>query len=818
MNGIQLKSMPRYKKAEFDDEEASDVSNFPTDITITGIGNPNLSASGQHLAAEAQEHAHQKLSSPPGVSFFSPVSSVTRTGRRRRSFWDRLSPFEKLMLIVIGFLTCVIIILISVLAAQSNTTLQVHVSTQSNKSQYCLTPACITVASAIINAIDRQVDPCQDFYQYTCGGWIKDNPLPDGKSIWGTFGKLWQENQLVMKNVLEEKKPTESLSDAERKARIYYDSCMDKNETIEKLGAEPMQNFLSQINGWNISGPFDIETWNFQKSLEILHNQYNRGGLFSWAVGADERNSTKNIIQIDQSGLGLPSRDYYLNKSSDDEVLKAYLTFMTKVGVLLGGDEENVKNQMKDVLEFETELAKITIPADQRRDDERTYHRMTLKELNRRARHIDWVKYFQSAFEQIKREINENEPIVVYSPEYMTNLSKLIEFHFENNERKIVLANYLGWSAVQSLISCLSKPFREASKILRKALMGSEGTESKWRYCVSDTNGVMGFALGAMFVRSVFHGDSKQMGQTMIEEVRDAFKNNLPNLKWMDDQTRELAKEKADAITDMIGFPDFILDNTKLDKRYEGLEFEENQYFLNNILVNKFALIRNLQKIDKPANKSEWEMSPPTVNAYYTPTKNQIVFPAGILQAPFYDVNFPKSLNFGAMGVVMGHELSHAFDDQGREYDKQGNLHQWWKNNTIKKFEERMKCFVEQYSQYQIGSDHVNGKQTLGENVADNGGLTAAYHAYKSWQSKNPPELPLPGVNLTNSQLFFVGFSQVWCSTSTPEALKLQILNDPHSPAQFRVIGTLSNSREFAEQFNCKTDNYMNPSKKCVVW
>ncbi|RWS28414.1 endothelin-converting enzyme 2-like protein, partial [Leptotrombidium deliense] len=248
------------------------------------------------------------------------------------------------------------------------------------------------------------------------------------------------------------------------------------------------------------------------------------------------------------------------------------------------------------------------------------------------------------------------------------------------------------------------------------------------------------------------------------------------------------------------------------------LNFKEDEYFANNVKFNTFSLNKNLKKIGKPANRSEWEMTPPTVNAYYTPTKNQIVFPAGILQAPFYDVNYPKSLNFGAMGVVMGHELTHAFDDQGREYDKRGNLHPWWKNSTIKKFEERIKCFIDEYSSFEINGDRVNGKQTLGENLADNGGLKAAFHAFEDWLNTHPTELPLPGLNFTNRQLFFIGFAQVWCSVTTPEALKLQILNDPHSPAQFRVIGTLSNSHEFAENFNCKLGSRMNPKEKCEVW
>lgn len=666
-----------------------------------------------------------------------------------------------------------------------------------------------------------------------------------------------------------------------------------------------------------MSGSFDVKNWDLQSSLQIYHNQYNRGGLFSWAVGADERNSTRNIIQLDQGGLGLPSRDYYLNKTDKNVVLDAYLIYMIKVAELMGGS--NVEEQMKEVLEFEKKLATITVPQDQRRDDERMYHKFTLKELTKRSSFLDWTKYFDDAFDYhsrttisfsseirprntssdnydkfsnqtkysvtsinlnetsqdqqqqqtaatatttttatsssassitstshttspppptttttytttlngdpsarqpttiSKHRITEDESVVIYSPEYFDDLSNLIGQYVQTERGKVTLANYMAWSVIQSLIATLPKNFRDASKVLRKALIGSEGIEVSWRYCVTDTNQVMGFALGSLFVRRVFQGKSKERAEEMIYSIRNAFKDNLPDLSWMDDRTRQLAREKADHINQMIGFPDFILNPEKLNGKYEGLELDENNYFENNIKVNVLSLRENMEKINKPANKTEWEMTPPMVNAYYTPTKNQIVFPAGILQTPFYDLSYPNSLNYGAMGVVMGHELTHAFDDQGREYDKDGNLYQWWFNETLKNFEERVKCFVDQYSSYKVDDSHLNGKQTLGENIADNGGLKAAFRAYEKWAEVNP-EPRLPGLNLTSKQLFFVGFAQVWCSISTPEALKLQVLNDPHAPAQFRVIGTLSNSHEFAREFNCPVGSNMNPEKKCVVW
>lgn len=324
-----------------------------------------------------------------------------------------------------------------------------------------------------------------------------------------------------------------------------------------------------------------------------------------------------------------------------------------------------------------------------------------------------------------------------------------------------ILNNYLIWQTVRAFTSCLSKSFRDAYKGLRKALIGSDGTEEVWRYCVTDTNNVIGFAIGAMFVREVFNGDAKPKAEQMINEVRQAFKNNLKNLEWMDAETRRAAELKADAITDMIGFPEYILNPQQLDDKYRDLSIDPKKYFDNNLKVNFFNLKMNLEKLFQPVNKSHWGITPPTVNAYYTPTKNQIVFPAGILQLPFYDINNPKSLNYGAMSVVMGHELTHAFDDQGREFDKYGNLHQWWNLKTIDEFKNRTSCFVNQYNDYKINDKSLNGKQTLGENIADNGGLKAAFHAYINSSLTKKDMLKLPGLDLTHQQLFFVSFAQV---------------------------------------------------------
>ncbi|XP_046478357.1 endothelin-converting enzyme homolog isoform X1 [Neodiprion pinetum] len=780
--------MTRYKQAEFEDEDSSSIGSV-------ALNSEGISTSATHIRYHTS-----------GV-----IQGTT--------LWRARSTMEKCLVITCAALLFTVIVMSIVISSKSgwDNAQILHVTSHSDDGSHCLTEHCVVVASSIINSMDKAVNPCDDFYEYACGGWIKQNPIPNGKGTWGTFDKLEQKNQLVVKNVLE--KPLSAIkSKAEIKAKLYYMSCMDANETIEALGAKPMLTLLEAIGGWSISGKFNVSTWSLQNSMHILQNKYNMGGLFSWSVNEDDKNSSRHIIQIDQGGLTLPTTDNYLNKTENAKVLAEYLEYMTKIGMLLGGEENSTRKQMQDIIDFETKLAEITIPQAERRDEEKLYNLMPLSELQHQAPFMQWVEYFNYAMRLVSKKLNNKVMIVNFAPEYFTNLTKIIDGYNKNEEGKVILNNYLIWQTVRSLTAYLSKPFRDAYKGLKKALIGSEGGDEPWRYCVSDTNNVMGFAIGAMFVREVFHGQSKLRAEGMIDEIRRAFTENLKNHEWMDAETRKSAEEKANAITDMIGFPDFILNPNELDDRYKDLSIKVNEYFTNNIRVNQYNLKRNLEKLDQPVNKTSWIMTPPTVNAYYTPTKNQIVFPAGILQSPFYDIKNPKSLNFGGIGVVMGHELTHAFDDQGREYDLHGNLHKWWNNATIERFKNRTECLVDQYNKFEIKGRHIDGRQTLGENIADNGGLTAAYHAYLKTPKDYKDHLPLPGFNLTHRQLFFVSFAQVWCSAVTSEAVGLQIEKDSHCTSKYRVVGPLSNSPEFAKEFNCPKGSKMNPIDKCEIW
>ncbi|KAJ6653843.1 hypothetical protein lerEdw1_008640 [Lerista edwardsae] len=514
-----------------------------------------------------------------------------------------------------------------------------------------------------------------------------------------------------------------SSSEAERKTQRYYLSCLQEQK-IEELGSQPLMELIEKIGGWNITGPWNQT--NFMGVLKLVSGTYRASPFFTVFVGADSKSSNSNIIQVDQSGLFLPSRDYYLNKTANEKVLAAYLDYMVELGMLLGGAKASTEEQMQEVLELEIQLANLTVPQDERRDDERIYHKLNIAELQALAPAVDWLDFMSYFLSPL--ELTDTEPVVVYGREYLQQISQLI-----NNTDKSILNNYMIWNLVQKTASSLDQRFETAQEKLVEILYGTKKScTPRWQTCISNTDDTLGFALGALFVKATFDRHSKQVAEDMIAEIRTAFEESLDQLDWMDEKTRQAAKEKADAIYDMIGFPEFILDDKELDDVYDGYEVSEDSFFQNMLNFYNFSARFMVDQLRKPPNRDQWSMTPQTVNAYYLPTKNGIVFPAGILQAPFYARNHPKALNFGGIGVVMGHELTHAFDDQGREYDKEGNLRPWWQNSSLEAFKNRTECMVEQYSKYMVNKEHVNGKQTLGENIADNGGLKAAYNVSSS--------------------------------------------------------------------------------------
>uniref|UniRef100_A0A8C7T7E7 Endothelin-converting enzyme 1 n=1 Tax=Oncorhynchus mykiss TaxID=8022 RepID=A0A8C7T7E7_ONCMY len=610
-----------------------------------------------------------------------------------------------------------------------------------------------------------------------------NNPLPEGKSRWGPFSNLWERNMAVMKHLLENT-TMKGLSKAEKKAQRYYKACMNETK-IEELGAQPLQELINQTGGWALTGSWDKN--NFQEVLRTVSANYRCSPFFTVFVSTDSKSSNSNIIQVDQSGLGLPSRDYYLNKTANAKVLTG--DFLVELGVLLGGSEETSRSLMQEIVDFETTLANITVPQEERRDEELIYHKIQAKDLATLAPAVDWMPYLTDVFAPVP--LNDSEPVVVYAKDYLQKVSDLIA-----STNKSILNNYMIMKVLRKMVSILDQKFQDAEQRFFEVMYGTKKScTPRWKLCVSDTDSALGFALGAMFVKATFDEDSKAIAEDMVSEIKWAFEDSLKYVGWMDQETKKAAKEKADAIYNMVGYPKFIMDPKELDKVFNDFEVGSDLYFQNVMQYYNFSARVTADQLRKTPNRDQWSMTPPTVNAYYNPTKNEMVLPAGILQAPFYSRSW--ALNFGGIGVVMGHELTHAFDDQGREYDKDGNLRSWWKNSSVEAFKKQTQCMVEQYSNYSINKEPLNGKHTLGENIADNGGLKAAYKAYMNWIAKNGEEATLT----FHSEISHEG-----------------VITDPHSPSRFRVIGTISNSHEFSEHFGCKADSPMNPKHKCELW
>lgn len=707
---------------------------------------------------------------------------------------------------LVGIIAALIVICI-VLSALLSRHKQEKVVIPSHQSTVCVTEGCIDAAFHVFHALNRSVKPCDDFYEYACGGWLQNHPIPESKSFWGIYSALQEDNERLLRQLL----ATPTRSPTMKKAKTFYDSCMNMT-SINKMGAKPLLDIIDDLGGWSITSPdWNKTKFEFGKTLKIVQRKYSVSAFFGIDVDADDKNSSKNIIKVDQNGLAL-SRTYYLSNLTDPKLV-AYLKYMTNIGVLLGGEENETRRQMQEVLEFEIKLAKIFVPHENRSQIDEIYNKTNIKNLTELCPQISWLDFFKNHFKDITHIENEEE-VVVYATRYLAALSPVIK-----NASDMLLNNYLVWQVVHSFAPLLSEKFRDAHEDLIKVLTGSTRSEDLWKKCMANTDGAIGMALGKLFVDKVFDETSKQQATEMVDAVRNAFKKGLPSLEWMDEKTRKAAEDKADAVVDMIGFPDYFKDPQKLEEKYKGLNFNPKNYFQNMRNSDDFHLSKTLHMLRKPVDKHKWYMTPQTVNAYYSPSRNQIVFPAGILQAPYYNRKFPKVVNFGEIGAVVGHELTHAFDNSGRMYDKYGNYGTlWWTQKSVGQYEKRSACMIDQYSQFSYFNKKVKGKVTLGENIADNGGLKAAYNAYKEWEKKEGVEPPLPLLNMTADQTFFTAFAQSWCANIREQVAIVRLDSDSHSPDKFRVLGSLSNSEDFAAAFKCDLGSKMNPKKKCHIW
>jgi putative endopeptidase len=651
-----------------------------------------------------------------------------------------------------------------------------------------------------VSAMDRSVDPCVDLYAFSCGGWVKNNPIPPDQSSWGTYGKLEDENRAQLRTILEDAAKLNTTRDSvAQKIGDYYASCIDE-PAIEKLGVKPLLPELERIEG--LKSKLDLAE--YLATALFPPSLYGGGTLFTFRSNQDFKDSTQVIAEVDQGGLGLPDRDYYLKDDpKSEELRKAYVAHIAKMFELVGDKPADTAEEATTVLRIETALARGQMTRVERRDPPKLYHKMSVEELQKLSPSFGWKMYFaKTGAESLASPLGT---LNVVTPDYFHLMSEEIE--------KESLANwktYLRWHATHEAANDLSSAFvKENFSFYGKTLRGREELPPRWKRCTNDIDNDLGEALGQAYVAKYFSPEAKQAALKMVKEVEAAMQSEIKALPWMGSATQEQALTKLHAIRNKIGYPDTWRD-------YSSLEIIRGDEIGNSERASWFEFHRWLEKIGKPVDRNEWDMTPPTVNADYDPQRNDINFPAGVLQPPLFSALSDAAPNYGDTGATMGHELTHAFDDEGSQFDAQGNLRNWWTDADRKEFEKRAQCVVDQYSGYTIIDDiKINGKLTNGEDLADLGGTLLAYLAWKQ-DTKDQKLEPLDG--LTPEQRFFVAYGQSWCTNERDEDKRLRATVDPHSPEKYRANGVASNMTEFRTAFHCKSGQPMVRENACRVW
>uniref|UniRef100_A0A1A8FLU7 Endothelin converting enzyme-like 1 n=1 Tax=Nothobranchius korthausae TaxID=1143690 RepID=A0A1A8FLU7_9TELE len=667
--------------------------------------------------------------------------------------------------------------------------------------------------------IDPTIQPCQDFYSFACGGWLRRHGIPEDKLSYGIITAIGEHNEEKLHQLLQEPIRRPGPNSAERKVKEFYRACVNIQE-IDKLGSNPMTEVLDSCGGWDLVGaPPGAAGWesegaplrpDFNELLYRTQGVYSTAVFFSLTVNVDDKNSSRNAIRVDQEGLTLPERSLYLGQDEDSvKILAAYKALMERLLSMLGA--HNATQKSKEIIQLETRLANITVSEydDQRKDISTMYNRITLRQLQRIAPSLHWKRLLDRIFHD---NFSEDEEIVVLATDYIQKVSDIIK-----TTSKRVVHNYMLWRIVAALSEHLSTAFRSTIHEFSREIDGTEQQLELGRLCLTQANKHFGMALGALFVQQHFSSQSKAKVQELVEDVKHSLDLRLLELDWMDEATKDAARAKLKHMMVMTGYPDFLLKPELIDQEY-GFEVNDKTYFKNILNSIKFNIKLSVKKIHEEVDKTAWLLPPQALNAYYLPNKNQMVFPAGILQPTLYNPEFPQSLNYGGIGAIIGHELTHGYDDWGGQYDRHGNLKQWWTEDSYRKFQKKAECIVKLYDNFTVYNQRVNGRLTLGENIADMGGLKLSYYAYQKWVREHGPERPLPGLKYTHEQLLFIAFAQNWCMKRRSQSIYLQLLTDKHAPEHYRVIGSVSQFDEFSRVFHCPKGSPMNPMDKCSVW
>jgi len=649
-----------------------------------------------------------------------------------------------------------------------------------------------------INLADRDTSmkPTEDFFHYANGGWIKANPVPDDQVRWGSFSILNEDNKKHLREIAEEasKNTSAKKGSPEQLVGDFYFSAMD-TATIEKQGAAPIKADMDAIDQIkDMKGVLD-----YTAKLQM----WGSNPMFSFYAGQDPKNSEVQVPQIFQGGLSLPDRDYYLSQNEDKQKIREeFLNHISKMFVLYGMDEASSKKYASVVLDIETGLAKASMAREDLRNPFKTYNKVTVADLNSLTPSLNWSEMLDNM--EVK---GKYDYLVLGQPEFLKELEMQLK-STSVNDWKI----YLKWYLLNLGGNILSNDFViEDFNFNSGVISGQKQIKERWNRMISFTDGYLGHALGQLYVAKYFPPDAKKKADELVTNLMVVYKERISKLDWMGEETKKKALEKLSTINRKIGYPDKWKD-------YAGVEITRDNFFANLMSVNKYNYEYMVNKIGKPVDRTEWGMTPPTVNAYYNPTMNEIVFPAGILQPPFFNKDADDAVNYGGIGAVIGHEITHGFDDEGRNYDSKGNLTQWWTSEDSSKFTQRAQLIIDQYNGYTVNDSlHVNGKLCLGENIADLGGITIAYYAFKKTPQGQSDEI-IDG--LTPDQRFFYGFARIWAGSIREKEAARRIIVDPHSPAMYRVNGSISNLPEFYAAFNVKEGDAMwrPDSLRAKIW
>jgi len=687
----------------------------------------------------------------------------------------------------------------------------------------CMSKACIEASNRLYQYMDTSADPCEDFNQFACGGFLANSVIPDNEDELSTSFTPAKEQIYIKGRILLEAEPSEEDFVSDQNARNFYKACMNQ-EKIEELGLEPAHLLLNKLGGWPV---LEGDKWSekgfewYTYTVKKMELGLSISEIMEPTVEPDFKNKSYRAFYLDQASLGLDWE--YLIKGFDDKDVQHYYTFMVESAKLMGAKEATAKEDMKNTLEFELKLANISTPQEHNQFNSTTVSKFE----NLPGFPTCFKDYLNDLFRAaaITEFKIEGDQKIIVNPNYLRKVSKVL---VETDKR--VIANYLGWRVFMSVIGDLNKAARELKEAFDAKLQGVTSAQPDWKKCVglvgfntyrTNPSGVPRLA-GSMYVRSFFKPEEKNEISQIVKDIRGGLKTIFDEVQWMDNRTKAEAQKKLQLMKQYIAYPDEMFEKDTIDEYYADFKASPDSYFENVLNLKKFRMKTIFKQLKEKVDPEHWteHIEVALAGAFYIPESNSMVVPAGILQGAFFNAKAPKYMNYGAIGAVIGHEITHGFDNTGRKYDFEGKSVDWWENDTAIEYKRRVQCLIEQYSNFTAKQININlnGTLTQGDDIADNGGIKGAYLGYQNYLKDHGDEPKLPGHHYTARQMFWISWSQVWCSKYKDEMLKFLIKTDVHSPGEFRIKGPLSNNPDFAKDFKCKVGSRMNPAKKCTVW